>query len=121
MTLTDDELEQCNLCREAVGEITSHGVRTGAIIHANATKGISLHWTELRADSSYDRLTDPVDQRIARANSDWPDVEQGGWSPIVNQTIPLEDRHNFKKFVDTLFWMRGGFKTAHILGYRASI
>ena len=30
-------------------------------------------------------------------------MEQGGWSPIVNQTIPLEDRHNFKKFVDTLY------------------
>ena len=70
------------------------------------------HWTELRAGiskekvasiSSYDRLTDPVDLRIARANLDWPDVEQGGWSPIANQTIPLEDRENFKKFVDILY------------------
>jgi hypothetical protein len=92
MALTDDELEQCNLSRVAVGEITSHGVRARAIIHANATKGISPHWTELRAGlstekvapiSSYDRLTDPVDLRIARANLDWLDMEQGGWSPIV--------------------------------------
>jgi hypothetical protein len=30
-------------------------------------------------------------------------VEQGGWSPIANQTIPLEDRENFKKFVDILY------------------
>ena len=112
MALTDDELEQCNLSREVVGEITSHGVRAGAIIHANATRGISLHWTELRAGisrekvasiSSYDCLTDPVDLRIARANLDWPDVEQGGWSPIANQTIPLEDRENFKQFVDILY------------------
>jgi hypothetical protein len=107
MALTDDELEQCNLSREAVGEITSHGVRAGAIIHANATKGISPHWTELRAGLSTEKValisSDPVNLRIARANLDWPDVEQGGWSPIVNQTIPLEDRQNFKKFVDTLY------------------
>jgi hypothetical protein len=97
MALTDDELEQCNLSREAVGEITSHGVRAEAIIHVNAIKGILPHWTDLRAGlstekvapiSSYDRLTDPVDLRIARVNLDWPDVEQGGWSPLVNQTIP---------------------------------
>ena len=44
-----------------------------------------------------------MDLRIARANLDWPDVEQGGWSRIANQTIPLEDRENFKKFVDILY------------------
>jgi len=112
LALSDDDLAQCNLSRESVGAITSHGVRAGAIIHANGTKGISPHWTELRAGisrekvasiSSYDRLTDPVDLRIARANLDWPDVEQGGWSPISHQIIPLEDRENFKKFVDTLY------------------
>jgi len=36
----------------AVGEITSHGVRAGAIIHANATEGISPHWTDLREGRS---------------------------------------------------------------------
>ena len=38
MALTDDELEQCNLRREAVGEITSHGVRAGAIIQIMEAK-----------------------------------------------------------------------------------
>ena len=114
MALTSDELERCNQSREVVGENTSHEVRAGAIIHANATRGISPHWTELRAGlstekvapiSSCDPLTDPVDLRIGldRANLDLPDVEQGGWSPIVNQTIPLEDRQNFNTFVDTLY------------------
>ena len=56
MALTDDELEQCNLSREVAQEITSHGVSAGAIIHSNATRGISPHWTELQAGISKQKV-----------------------------------------------------------------
>jgi len=87
-TLTEEDLEHCDVSREALNDVTSHGIRAAAIIHSNGTRGISQHWTELRAGisrekvatiSAYDRLTDPVDFKVARAVLDWPDVEHGGF------------------------------------------
>jgi len=110
--LTDEDLEECDMSRDILNEITSHGIRAAAIIHSDATKGISPHWTELRAGisrekvstiSSYDRLTDPVDLKVGRALLDWPDVDYGGYSPIFHQTLSLHDHDNFRRFVDALY------------------
>jgi len=110
--LTDDDLDNCDMSGDILNEITSHGIRAAAIIHSDATTGISPHWTELRAGlsrekvstiSSYDRLTNPVDLRVARALLDWPDVDHGGFSPIFHQTLSLHDHDNFRRFVDALY------------------
>jgi len=112
-SFSDDELDECDISREALNGVTSHGIRTGAMINADLNRGIKKEWTELRAgiskervrtvDKSYIRLVNPIDLRVARANLDWPDIENGGYSPIFNQTIPLEDQENFKRFVDILY------------------
>jgi len=99
-TLTEEDLEHCDVSREALNDVTSHGIRAAAIIHSNGTRGISQHWTELRAGisrekvatiSAYDRLTDPVDFKVARAVLDWPDVEHGGFSKQYYRCISSQN------------------------------
>ena len=55
------------------------------------------------SEVSYDRLTDPTDLLVARANLDWRDVENGGSCPIFSQTIPIEDRFDFTRLADLIY------------------
>jgi len=54
--LTEEELGQCDISRESLNDITSHGVRAAAIIHSNSTKGISPHWTKLGAGINKEKV-----------------------------------------------------------------
>ena len=116
-TFTDADVEDCDTTREALSEMLTHGMRAAAVIHANCNRDIKKDWTDQRAglasrdrpttsEVSYDRLTDPTDLLVARANLDWRDVENGGSCPIFSQTIPIEDRFDFTSLADLIYTHR---------------
>ena len=70
-TFTDVDMEDCDTTREALNEMSTHGMRAAAVIHANCSRDIKKDWTDQRAglasrdrpttsEVSYDRLTDPT-------------------------------------------------------------
>jgi hypothetical protein len=48
-TFTDADVEDYDTTREALSEMTTHGMRAAAVIHANCNKDIKKDWTDQRA------------------------------------------------------------------------